>query len=91
MKQIISLLFIAGMLYSCNNSNQSNAAEQATQIQSAIKPGTVATTTGGYTMNAKINGSNWVASSMMPPDVAGRIIRYYENDHVTRLIQKQIW
>ncbi|WP_462252131.1 hypothetical protein [Ferruginibacter sp.] len=82
MKQIISILFIAAILYSCGNSNQSNPVERATQIKAAIKPGTVAATASGYTMNAKINGSNWVASSMMPPDAAGRIVGYYKNDYI---------
>ncbi len=82
MKQTISILFITLILISCVNNNQSKAIEQAAQIQSAIKPGTVATTASGYTMNAKINGSYWEASSMMPPDAAGRIVGYYEKEYI---------
>lgn len=82
MKQTISILLIATVISSCGNSQQTKAVEQAAQIQSAIKPGSVATTTGGYTMNAKINGSDWVASSMMPPDAAGRIVGYYKKQYI---------
>jgi hypothetical protein len=81
-KQTISILLFATILYSCGNSNQNKAEQQATQIQSAIKPCIVATTASGYTMTSKINSSNWVASSMMSPDNAGRIVGYYENDNV---------
>ena len=56
MKQIISVLFMAVILYSCGN-NKQNKEKHATQIENTFKPGTVATTANGYTMNAKINGS----------------------------------
>ncbi len=82
MKQMISILFIAATLYSCGTNSQTKAIEKATQIQSVIKPGIVATTASGYTMNASINGSYWEASSMMPPDAAGRIVGYYEKDYI---------
>ena len=55
-KQIISVLFMAVILYSCGN-NKQNKEKHATQIENTFKPGTVATTANGYTMNAKINGS----------------------------------
>src|SRR5687767_13622332 len=77
MKQTMSIFMIAVILYSCGNS----AVEQAKQVQSAIKeniPGTVATTTGGYTMKAKVDGKDWTAGSMMPPEAAGRIIGYFD-------------
>lgn len=82
MKISFSLLVIAVMLSSCIDKSQTKAKEQAAQIKAAIKPGTVATTTSGYTMNAKINGKDWVASSMMPPDTASRIVSYYENEYI---------
>jgi hypothetical protein len=82
MKKTISILLIATIFFSCGNSSQNKAIEQAKQIQSAIKPGTVATTTDGYTMTAKINGEDWVASSMMPPDAAGRIVGYYNDQYI---------
>ncbi len=82
MKQMISILSIAATLYSCGSNSQTKAIEKAAQIQSAIKLGAVGTTASGYTMTAKINGRDWVALSMMPPDAAGRIVGYYENDYI---------
>ena len=82
MKQTISILLITVLFSSCGNSEQTKAVEQAKQIQSDIRPGTVSTTASGYTMNAKINGKDWVASSMMPPDASGRIVGYYDNGYI---------
>jgi hypothetical protein len=82
MKKNISILLTAIFFYSCGSNRQTKAIEKIAQIKNAIKPGTVGTTTSGYTMNAKINGSNWVASSVMPPAVAGRIVGYYDKDYI---------
>jgi hypothetical protein len=82
MKQTILILLMAVILSSCGNSDQSKAVDQAKDIQSAIKPGTVATTADGYMMKAKIDGKEWVATSMMPPDAAGRIVGYYDNQYM---------
>jgi hypothetical protein len=76
------LVIVSVVLHSCGNSQQTKAVELAKQIQLAIKPGAVAVTTSGYTMKANINGKNWVASSMMPPDAAGRIVGYYNNEYI---------
>lgn len=76
MKQTISILIFAAMLYSCGNSDQSKVVEQAKQVQSAIKqmqPGGIPTTEDGWTMKAKIDGKDWRANSIIPPDVADRI------------------
>jgi hypothetical protein len=80
----ISLLIIA-MLPSCGQSDQSKAVEHSKQVQAAIKenrPGTVATINGGYAMKAKLDGKDWEAASMMPPDEAGRIIGYHNGDYI---------
>lgn len=57
-----------------------SATEQAKKMEAAIndapKPGTIATTTSGWTMRANINGKPWRASSMMPPALAGVMIGY---------------
>lgn len=82
MKQNISILLIPVLLFSCNSSSQTKAAEQTKEIQPVIKPGTIATTSNGFTMNAKINGSYFVASSMVPPDAAGRIVGYYKKQYI---------
>ncbi len=76
MKQTISILILATMLYSCGNNAQNKALNDAKEIQSAIKqmqPGGIPTTEGGWTMKAKIDGKDWVATSIMSPDRAGLI------------------
>jgi hypothetical protein len=81
MKLIFPLL-IATALYSCGNTTQSKALEQANETQQAVQPGTIATSRGGYTMKATIDGKAWTASSMMPPDRAGRIVGYYNSQYI---------
>jgi hypothetical protein len=85
MKQTLFILgisfFIA--LTACNS--QSDASKKAKQVQTAIKenkPGTVATTAEGYTMRAKLDGKEWTATAMMPPETAGRIIGYMNAEYI---------
>jgi hypothetical protein len=76
MKQTISILILAAMLYSCGNNTQNKALNDAKEVQTAIKqmqPGGVLTTEAGWTMKAKLNGKDWVANSIFPPEAAGRI------------------
>ena len=83
-------LFILGILLTitlpaCKNKTHNDALEQTKQVQSAIKeskPGTVATTADGYTMRAKIDGKEWTATSMMPPETAGRIVGYMNAEYI---------
>ena len=82
MKQTISILLISTLIFSCGNSDQDKAIEQAKQIQTAIKPGTIATSGNTYSMSAKIDGREWNANSMMPPDVSGRIIGYKDDEYI---------
>jgi hypothetical protein len=82
MKQTLSILMIAVMLFSCGSSDQNKATEQANQVQSTIKPGSIPTTANGYTMKAKLNGKNWTACSMMPAETVGRIIGYYKGEYI---------
>ncbi len=82
MKQTISILLIVIILFSCSNTEQTKAVEKVKEIQSAIKPGTIATTADGYMMKAMIEGKEWVATSMMPPDAAGRIVGYYNEQYI---------
>ncbi len=85
MRQIISILITAALLYSCDNSGQSKTAGEAKKVESAIKenrPGTIPTSAEGYAMTAKINGKNWTVTSMMPPEAAGRIIGYYDKEYI---------
>ena len=87
MKQALFILGISLIitLPACKNKSQSGALEQAKQVQSAIKenkPGTVVTTADGYTMRAKIDGKEWTATSMMPPETAGRIVGYMNAEYI---------
>jgi hypothetical protein len=94
MKQSILILLLAVTLFSCGNSDQGTATEKAKEIQSAVKqnrPGSIATTADGYTMKAKIDGKEWVAASMMPPDAAGRIIGYYDKEYIGLPYNKTYW
>lgn len=34
------------------------------------------------TMQAKIDGKEWVATSMVPPEAAGRIVGYYQDQYI---------
>ncbi len=77
MKQTFFILSIALsiLLLSCNSA-QNDAGKMAEQIQSAVKentPGSIPTTTNGYTMTAKIDGKEWKATGIMPPDKVGII------------------
>lgn len=70
-------LIITIALISCGNNTQSQSLKEATELKDGIQkmmPGGIATTANGYTMTAKINGKEWSATSMMPPDIAGRIM-----------------
>jgi hypothetical protein len=69
----------------CNNGAQNEAVKQADQVQAAIKenrPGTIPTKKDGWSMKAKVGGKDWAATSMMPPDAAGRIIGYYDEEWI---------
>jgi hypothetical protein len=81
----ISLLVVAALLSSCGQSDQAKALDDAKRVQAALKelmPGTIATSASGYAMKAKLNGKDWVAASMMPQEVAGRIIGYKNGEYI---------
>ena len=85
MKKTIPMLIImaAFLLASCGNSSQNKALSDAKEVAAAIKqmqPGGIPTTSGGWTMTAKIDGKDWSANSLMPPEAAGRIVG--DNDGV---------
>ena len=71
------LIMAAFLLSSCGNSSQSKALSDAKETAAAInqlQPGGIPTSAGGWTMTAKIDGKDWSANSLMPPEAAGRII-----------------
>ncbi|MCE7065100.1 hypothetical protein [Dyadobacter sp. CY326] len=78
MKQYFLILATLLTMSACNG--QSSAYEEAKKTEAAIKdaprPGTVKTTSGGWTMTAKVNGKQWTATSIMPPAAAGTIVGY---------------
>ena len=77
MKQILLILITATALSSCGNSAQDKALSDAKEVASGIKqmqPGGIPTTSGGWTMTAKFDGKDWSANSLMPLEVAGRIV-----------------
>lgn len=82
MKYSNAILFTATIFYCCSSYSQTKAIEKSKEIQAAIKPGTVAVSATGYTMQAKIDGKEWSATSMVPPEAAGRIVGYYKDQYI---------
>ena len=81
----LSLLVAAAMLPACGKSDQAKAIDEAKQVQSALQqmtPGAVATTADGFSMKAKLDGKDWVATSMMPQDLSSRIVGYRNGEYI---------
>ncbi|GAA4751021.1 hypothetical protein [Flavisolibacter ginsenosidimutans] len=83
-----SLLVIAFTIVfaSCKSKAENDAVQTANEIQATVKqntPGTVPTTSEGFMMKAKINGKDWEATAMMPPERPSRIIGYDNNDYIS--------
>lgn len=77
MKKLSLLLaFTCTLIAACNG--QSNDAKKLSQgiqkLRKELAPGSIPTSANGYYMKCKINGKDWEANSIMPPDVAGRIM-----------------
>lgn len=70
------LLAIGILIAACNGqSNDAKTLSQGIQnLRKEIAPGSIATSANGYYMKCKINGKDWEANSIMPPDVAGLIV-----------------
>ena len=83
-----SILFFALLIVlgSCKSKAENDATEAAKAIQTPVKkntPGTVPTSSEGYTMKAKINGKEWEATEMMPPEKPSRIIGSNNEDYIS--------
>jgi hypothetical protein len=82
MKQIISILAIAGMLSSCGGNTQSKAMEdqkEANKVTAAtLDQNHIPAEEGGWTMTAKIDGKEWAASSFFKIDFQDRIHGFYK-------------
>jgi hypothetical protein len=77
MKKTFLILFISILFFSCNNNAQNKNIAAAKKVEAGIKkiqPGGIVTTENGWTMKAVINGKQWIASSIVSPDMAGRIL-----------------
>jgi hypothetical protein len=57
--------------------------QQAVETMKSTTPGTVPTTSDGYTMTAKLDGKEWKAGSMMPPEAPSRIIGYNNGEFIS--------
>jgi hypothetical protein len=83
MKSTTTFFFLLCLVSSCHSQSttQQKAAAEKAAIETA-KPGTIPAKEGGWTMTAVINGKPWTATSLMPPEAAGRIIGYYKDAYI---------
>lgn len=77
-KNLLLFLFctVSMGIWSCKTQSQKDAIKTATDIQSIVKansPGTRPTSADGFMMTAKIDGKEWKANAMYPPEVAGKV------------------
>jgi hypothetical protein len=82
----IALLAVAAALPSWGASDKGKAMSDAKQAQAALQaitPGGIATSATGYAMKAKLNGKEWIATSMMPQDVTDRIIGNKDGESIS--------
>lgn len=77
MKKNILLFLLAVQLLSCSSGKNDKTVADAKDLQqgiAAMQPGGIPTSKNGWTMTAKIDGKEWVASSLISPEAAGRIV-----------------
>lgn len=87
MKKLLLFFAFTTLLFAgCKSKAEKEAIQNAKDIQTAVKentPGSIPTTSGGYTMTAKIGGREWTADAMMPAEVADRIIGYNNGESIS--------
>ena len=78
MKQSILILTMAAML-SIGGSRQNKAMKDQEKAFAALNatPGAVPASADGYIMKAKVDGKDWTATSMMPPELSGTIVGFF--------------
>jgi hypothetical protein len=69
-----ALLMVIGLPAGHSASDQAKAKDHQKTIQGVLKAGQIATSTNGYSMKAKLDGKEWVATAMMSPEATGRIL-----------------
>ncbi len=80
------LIMLVFFLISCKGKSQSDAQKTVGNIQSMVKqhtPGSVPTSETGYYMKATINGKEWTANEMLPPEQPARIIGYNGKESIS--------
>ena len=84
MNKLITLAFATLALAACNG--QSNTLNDQQKVYKALDEmvarGMVATTEGGYTMTATLNGKPWKAQAIFPPAMSGQILGRYEESTI---------
>ena len=87
MQKLFTLSILSFMMLAASCTGQSaDASKTAKGIQNLMKtstPGSVATTDNGFKMTAKIDGNDWAATEMMPPERAGRILGSINADYIS--------
>lgn len=87
MKKYSLLVFSMVVVFaSCKSKAENDAIKTTTDVQATLKqysPGEVPTSSQGYTMRAKINGKDWEAATMMPPEKPSRIIGSNNEDFIS--------
>ncbi len=87
MKNYLTVFIVILFFTSCNNSTShtkntfSNPTETIANTTPSIK--------AEGTMTAKINGKQWAATSLMPPETAGRIVGYSGKEYIDLPYSKQ--
>lgn len=84
MRNLFLAVFIFTLSNSCS-SRQTEITSETVESQPAVKqtvPGSMPAKDGSWTMTATINGKKWKATTLMPPETAGRIIGYYNKEWI---------
>lgn len=84
MKSILSAAVLMFFIVSCQS--QPSAYKEAVKTKNAIeamRPGFIATSAGGFTMTAKVDGQSWKATSMAPVESSGRIAGYTGKQYIS--------
>lgn len=82
----VIVVFASILFFSCKISSQNDAKDLANGIQNSVAeytPGNVPTSSDGFYRKATINGKEWIAKDMMPPERLDRIIGYNGEEYIS--------